>query len=94
MPNKSRTAARAHLGQDITFVDAYSSSHCGLVLPWQSSELHRQLFVHSQRGASRGGEYGSGLGAATTWRPCVRCCGWPAMAHSVQALLHALLVVG
>ena len=49
-------AARARWSEDISRVDAYSSSACGLVLLWHSSELHCQLAVHSHRGPSLGGE--------------------------------------
>jgi hypothetical protein len=49
-------AARARRRKDISHVDAYSSTHCGLVLLWHLSELHCQQLVHSHRGPSLGGE--------------------------------------
>lgn len=49
-------AARARWSEDISRVDAYSSSASVLALLWHSSELHCQLAVHSHREPSLGGE--------------------------------------
>jgi hypothetical protein len=40
-------AARARWHEDISRVDAFSSTYGGLVLLWHASELHCQLLVHS-----------------------------------------------
>lgn len=52
MAEKGKIVRRAQQQEDISHLDAYSSTDSRLVLPWHSDSLHCQLLDHSRERAN------------------------------------------
>jgi len=92
--NGEQTSAQAAQQEYISRVDAYQSTHRGLVRPWHPPEAASPAVrpFALRREARRRNE--SGSRPATTWRPLFHRRGWPMPVHGEQGRFHALFESG